>query len=206
MKHLSPEQIVDLADGCPDGAVAAHAAACDACRAKLDSLLEAIRLAAEGPQPEPSPLFWPHLADRIGQAVRREPSPGAFWRVWAWRLASLGATAVVVVAIGIGARVWPWTQGSPALAPSATAGAPLQVADEAPAEVGPVDDASWRLVSDLSAEVSVDEAEASGALPLPGGMDGALLHLDGAERMELARILREEMAPRGSAAWQGPGA
>ncbi len=70
----------------------------------------------------------------------------------------------------------------------------------------PADDPSWLLVSVLSAEVSVEEAEASGVLPLPGSADRALMQLDGAERMELAKILREELAAKTPAAPQGPGA
>jgi len=40
--------------------------------------------------------------------------------------------------------------------------------------------------------VSVEDAEASGVLP-PRRDDKALLQLDGEERAELARILREEI-------------
>ena len=66
--------------------------------------------------------------------------------------------------------------------------------------------ASWLLVSDLSGELNVDDAEASGALPLPGGVDRALTQLDDTERVELARILREEIAARTPHTPQGPGA
>jgi len=68
------------------------------------------------------------------------------------------------------------------------------------------DDPSWLLVSVLSAEVSVEEAEASGVLPPPGSVDRALMQLDGAERVELAKILREELAAKTPVAPQGPGA
>jgi hypothetical protein len=77
---------------------------------------------------------------------------------------------------------------------------------EPPAEVETAEDPSWLLVSALSADVSVEETEASGALPPPGGADKALLQLDVAERMELARILRAEIRTRGLVAPQGPGA
>jgi hypothetical protein len=77
---------------------------------------------------------------------------------------------------------------------------------EPSADVDTADDPSWLLVSALSADVSVEETEASGALPPPGGADKALLQLDDAERMELARILRAEIRTRGPVAPQGPGA
>ena len=67
------------------------------------------------------------------------------------------------------------------------------------------DDPSWLLVSDLSAEVTEEEADASGVLPTPGSIDGALLQLSDAEREELARILRNEMAAPKPALLQDPG-
>jgi len=197
MTHLSPGQVVDVADGCAAPALTAHAAACTSCRAKVESILDAARLAAEDPRPEPSPLFWPQLAARIGEAVRREQAPVAPWRLWVCRLAPLGAVAVLMIAVGIGSRLW--TPGSPSAAPEAPVAAPA-------ADHDPADDPSWLLVSVLSAEVSVEEAEASGVLPPPGSVDSALTQLDGAERAELAKILREEMAAKAPVVPQSPGA
>ena len=203
MSHLSPEQIVDVADGCAAPAVTAHEAACTSCRAKVESLREAARLAAEDEPVEPSPLFWPHLAARIGEAVRREPAPAASWRPWAWRLVTIGAAVVLVVFAGVGARFWIATPIAPAAVPAATA---MQGPGVSPTESDQADDPSWLLVSELSAQLSVDDAEATGALPLPGGVERALAHLDDTERLELARILRDAIALREPLATQGPGA
>jgi predicted anti-sigma-YlaC factor YlaD len=204
MTHLSPDQVVDVAEGRADGAAKAHAAGCPSCRATVESVLDAVRLAESDPQPEPSPLFWPHLAARIGEAVRRERVRVSFWRSWGWRLAPLGAAAVLVIAVGVGARLFPGAPGSAPAVPKAAADAP-QAALERTADIEVVDDPSWLLVSALSAQVSVEDAEASGALP-PGGADKAMLQLDEAERMELARLLREEIGARNPLAPQGPGA
>jgi hypothetical protein len=206
MKHLSPEQIVDLAEGCADAPLVAHAASCETCRAQVESFRHAVRLPDADRGAEPSPLFWPHLAARIGEAVRREQRPPARWRTWVWRLVPAGATAALVIAVGIGFRTWSGTSGSGPHAPVLTVPASERISAEAIADDDLADDPSWLLVSDLSAEVSVEDADASGALPLPGEVDGALLQLDDAERVELARILREELAPRRPAASQGPGA
>jgi hypothetical protein len=206
MKHLSPEQIVDVAEGCAGAELLAHARECEACRTNVESVLDAVRIAAADPQPEPSPLFWPHLAARISAAVRLERARAPFWRSWGWRLAPVGAAAVLMIAAGIGSRMWTGTPGSGPLLPEAPAGAPVQAALEPSADIEAADDPSWLLVSDLSAQVSVEEAEASGALPPPGGADKALLQLDLAEQMELARILREELGARAPALPQGPGA
>jgi hypothetical protein len=201
MTHLSSDHIVDVVEGCADAASASHAAGCDACRAKVEALREALRLAESDPPPEPSPLFWPSLAARIGEAVRREPARMPPWRMWAWRLAPIGAAAVLVIAIGIGGRMSSSDPGagSPGAAPAA------QALFEAPPGADSAEDPSWALVSELSSDVSLDEADAHGVL-LPGGTEQALLQLDGAERVELARILREELGARVAAVPQGPGA
>jgi len=204
MTHLSPGQIVDVADGCAAPDLTAHAAACESCRARVDSILDAVRLAAEDPRAEPSPLFWPQLAARIGDAVRRERAPAALWRPWVWRLAPLGAVAVLLIAVGTGSRLR--TPAGPFSAPAAPDAAPAHASVAPAADHDPADDPSWLLVSVLSAEVSVEEAEASGVLPPPGSVDRALMQLDGAERVELAKILREELAAKTPVAPQGPGA
>jgi hypothetical protein len=203
MKHLSPEQLVDVSDGCADETSAAHVASCDACRAKVASLLDAVRLSEMDPEEEPSPLFWPRLAARIGEAVRRERRPAPIWSSWGWRLAPAGAMAVLFLAVVFGSRIW---TGSPGDRPLHPAASPAQFVTGPPAEAGLADDPSWLLVSDLSSDVSVEEAEASGVLPPADGVDWALSQLNDAERLELARILRDAMTPLGPAAPQGPGA
>jgi hypothetical protein len=114
--------------------------------------------------------------------------------------------AVLMVAIGIGVGIRIGTRGDRVLAPELPGAMPTQAVVDVSAEAGAADDPCWLLVSDLSADLSIEEAETSGALPVAGGVERALLHLDDAERRELARILREEMTPRGPAARQGPGA
>lgn len=206
MTHLSPDQIVDVAEGCAGGAVKAHAAECASCRARVESLVDAVRLAESDPQAEPSPLFWPHLAARIGEAVRRERVRAPFWRSWDRRLAPIGALAVLLMAVGIGLRMWPAPPAGVAPAQEAAAGDSAQAVLESAPDVEAADDPSWLLVSDLSAQVSVEEAEAAGALPQPGGAEKAMLQLDEAERIELARLLREAIGTRAPASPPGPGA
>jgi len=207
MTHLSPAQAVDVAAGSAAPALIAHAASCEPCRAKVESLLEAVRLAAEDPPPAPSPLFWPHLAARIGEAVRREQAPAPSRRPWLWRLVPAGSLAALVLAAGVGFRLWSGTPGTLPDILDAPAPAPVEVPAEESLAAGDASaDPSWLLVSDLSSQVSIDDAEESGALPLPGGVEQALVQLDEIERMELARLLRAEMAALAPAAPQGPGA
>ena len=92
--------------------------------------------------------------------------------------------------------MWTGAPGGGPLVPARTAGSPAHAGMARRRMLETADDPSWLLVSALSADVSVEEAEASGAWPPPGGADKALLQLDDAERMELARILRAESTRR----------
>jgi len=204
MRHLTPEEIVDAAEGCADSGLAAHARDCVACRSKIEAVTDAVRLARCDRAAEPSPLVWPHLAARIGEAVRRERIRAPFWKAWGWTLAPAGAVVVLAIAVTIGMWMRP---GAPVSGvPARVAEMPAPAFDGPAADLDAADDPSWLLVSTLSAEMSVEDAEASGALPPPGGAERALFHLDEAERLELARLLREELDTRAPAVPQGPGA
>ena len=73
MKHLNDAELIDaLDDGL--GPAGQHSAQCDACRAKLAALREAIARVDAVDVPEPSPLFWDHFS-RPGS--RRDRRPGA---------------------------------------------------------------------------------------------------------------------------------
>jgi hypothetical protein len=206
MTHLSPAQIVDVAEGGADAASRAHANACEACRAKVEAVADAIRVAGADPQPEPSPLFWPHLAARIGDAVRRERRPAPAWRWWGARLAPLGAAALLLAAVGVGWQTWSGVPGGRTPPTARVARVAADPIEDARLPGDAADDPSWIFVSQLSADVNVDEAEASGEFPPPGGAERALRQLDDAERVELARILREEIGALGALERPGPGA
>jgi hypothetical protein len=193
MKHLSPEAIVDVAEGCADASAASHAAACEECRSKADAAAGAIRAARAAEGPEPSPLFWPRLAARIGDAVRRAPVPVSWWRAWAWRAAPAAAAAVLVLAVGLALRLAPAPEVILPEAAAVPAEAPVSARDDAAGEEA-ADDPSWLLMSMLSSDVSVDDAVASGVWPGPGGTEQALVHLDDAERSALAELLKAELA------------
>jgi hypothetical protein len=195
MTHLSPEQLVDVAEGRGDPSTDAHAASCEGCRASVDGLREVLQLTRTDGVPEPSPLFWEHQSARLGASVRAEAESRLRRASWVWRwgpVAALGAAALVV-ALGViprdGANREPAASTKPPTASSADA-----IALEADG-LAPADEASWLLMTGLSEEMTVDEARA--AMPLLAGVgtaDRALGHLNEAERAALVRIIREEMA------------
>jgi hypothetical protein len=194
MTHLSPAQLVDLVEATASADQVAHAASCETCRTQADALREVLRQAASDTVPEPSPLFWEHLAARVGAAVRQEPAPRAGWTIWTSRWAPMTAAALLALAVGFGTSMWtglhrgvPVTAGSPAAAVAVIA--PAATDEDLPSQ----DDPSWNLIAELSADVVFDD-EISAELPeVPGLADRALRQLTDPERAELAEILREEL-------------
>ena len=196
MTHLSAEQLIDIAEGRSERAAVAHAATCEACRAAVGELRATMTLAQTDGQHEPSPLFWDHFSARVGAAVRAEAERRERRASWVWRWVPLSAlaAAVLVAALVIMPRgaARPGSEtASPAPSP-AVANAATDAAvyiDEPPT----ANDASWLLMSDLSKEMTADDAGA--ALPAgPGTADRALGHLTDTERAALVEIIREEIA------------
>jgi hypothetical protein len=201
MAHLSPGQFVDLVEGAAPAEHAAHAASCERCRAQADALREVLRQAAADTVPEPSPLFWKHMAARVGAAVRREPAPVPARTFWTWRRASVAAVAAkLVLAAGLGTHM----RKTPSRgAPVATGPPASSVVVSAPGateeELLPLDDPSWNLMTELSADVVFDDERSAEIPAVPGLADLALQQLSEPERAELAKILREElMRPPGA--------
>jgi hypothetical protein len=194
MTHLSPEQLVDLVEGAAPAGHVAHAASCETCRTRSDVLRDALRQAASDTVPEPSPLFWEHLAARVGAAVREEPAPRAAWTIWTWRWAPVTAVAVLALAVGLGTSLWKGPPREHAItagpsAPSLAGAVATETDDELPSQ----DDPSWNLMRELSSDVVFDD-ESSAELPaVPGLVDRALRQLTEPERAELAKILRAEL-------------
>ncbi len=106
--HLSKAEMVDFAEGGLASARMAHLNACGTCREEAEALRALVSEVGEVSAPEPSPLFWSHLAKRVAEAVSRDSSRpwGAAWR-WSGlsHVATAVATATVVLAVVIGVSV-----------------------------------------------------------------------------------------------------
>jgi hypothetical protein len=143
--------------------------------------------------PEPSPLFWDHLAARVGEAIAHEPPPRAARPWWAPRLAwAAVALAVTAVAAGYVARrqpVAPAVATSAPVAPTSTT-ADADSLDAWPADPAPADD-GWHLIAAMA-----DEAPAEMFAPQPGQADLSIATLTAEERAALAVVLEAELAPR----------
>jgi hypothetical protein len=203
MAHLTPERLVDLAEGAAPDHSAAHLAECDTCRNALAELRATMAVAA-GPGnkdvPELSPLFWDHLSARVREGVAAQAAPGgARWfdrwlrpRVAAPAIAGLLALVVVVVLAGRNAK-------APAPGPIPSSVLPIDVAAQLPSlpplePLGASDDPAIVLMADYGTTLAWDDMREEMAVATHGGVtDEAVTTLTAEERQELQRLLEEEM-------------
>lgn len=211
MKHLSPDEFIDIAEGARADTALPHLATCAACRRQLVDLraslssLSGAQVGAGNDVPEPSPLFWDHFSARVREAVDAEGSPRRRhrWDRWVlpgtwgqWRGSGAmplgGAVALVAVAVALTGYL---------MAPDAPA-PPSSAAIEAITEVallpalGGADDPTLSLVADLSADLDFEGADEAG-LTVPthvGGANDVVSTLTDGERRELQQLLEEELA------------
>jgi hypothetical protein len=197
MRHLTSEQLIDLAEGGSAMSSAPHLQSCETCRNRLAELRATLSVAASVDVPEPSPLFWDHFSARVHDAVEAERAAGtsALGR-WSWlRISPLwpGALAAIVLAIVIvtsGGR-----PGQPVSAPGeATASALGPLGDTLSMD----DDPSLSLMADLTADLDWDAASAAGLTTHVGVDNDAVTDLTDGERRALNQLLKGELAHRGA--------
>ncbi len=197
MQHLTPEEVVDLADGGEDAALS-HLASCDACRRQVAELRQTMMSVADVEVPEPSPLFWDHFSARVGSAVATEQiasaSVGAIrWASWRFALAS-AACATVVLVVAVTLRL-----GTSPAVPGISAPASILVGAGAPPDDGVAfdDDPALTALADLISELDWNAAFEAGLGPLVGSADAIVVMLDEGERLQLQRLLEEALSRPG---------
>jgi hypothetical protein len=209
MRHLNTGELVDLAEGRLAPARAAHARDCAECAARADSVRETLRDVADVPVPEPSPLFWEHLAARIGDAIGGEPAPRAVGIWGELRTPAIVWTAGVVLAASIVA-VAVWRGSQPAVQPGTQAALDAPAAELPAAGTNPdiwnediEGDEAWAIVRAVAEDAGWDETNAAGISARPESAEHVVPQLSTEERSELARLIEEEL--RRTGAWQGEG-
>jgi hypothetical protein len=192
MRHLSPAELVDAADGTLPPARAAHVEGCGECRGRLSAVRSALNAAAAGESdvPDPSPLYWEQLTAHVRERVDRETIVPA-WRT-AWRdyfdvrglvpIASAVALVAAVVGAGMLTRRAPVPGETAATVASQDAALPDDLADLAAA----------------ASAVPIDEAHAAGLGVPAEAVDDAVQRLSSDELNELNRLLERELAGRGN--------
>ena len=112
--------------------------------------------------PEPSPLFWDHLAGRIRQAIPDEPPSRLPWLIWSrGRLALAGAAAaVLLIGFALGTFGGRTEDGGTTRVRVEPPRAP--VAEPAVANPSGSEAAEWSLVVAMTSEISLEDASAAG--------------------------------------------
>ena len=202
MGHLSPAELVDLAEGSRPAASVPHLDRCDFCRrqlADLGTMVTVDDLKVGGEVPEPSPLFWDHLSARVHHTIRSEELPARSGLLQFWPRVAVALLALVVVSTmvaGLGSRlVAPGMQPAPFAPPSTPVASVPDVQAPLPALLALQDDPSLGLVADYGGTLEWDELREQMAVPARGsGLDATVGELNAGERLELHRLLKEELA------------
>ena len=113
MRHLTTEQLVDLAEGAEAESSTEHLRSCGECRRRITDLRRTISAVVEVETPEPSPLFWEHFSTRVSDAIRSDCGSGGAARRGRFYVAGAGlaewlgrpvgsvCTSLIVVAVAV---------------------------------------------------------------------------------------------------------
>ena len=196
--HLAPEELIDLAEGVRAEDAVPHLQSCEVCREQVVALRATMSAVGGSPGinvPEPSPLFWDHLSRRVREAIAAEGTPGSRFAGWRWETAvpaswrtwaMAGVAAAVLISIYVTApRTLKLASG--ARDGGAAASAPLQ-------PFGAADDPSLALFADLTEQMDSAAITEAGWSSHAGAADEVVASLTDDERLELQRLLEEELA------------
>jgi len=188
MNHLTPDELIDAVEETLTAARRAHLTECPRCGvevAQLAAVLQESRV-VEG-VPEPSPLFWDQLSNRVRTAVAAESNAAprfAHWFQWPVLVPFVGL-ALLVFALGS------------ALSPEAFTVPPVQVAVNGAEAIDAMTvsglDENWAVVSELVGDLDIDTAREAGIAVEPGSAEGMAMHLSSVEQQELVRLLQAEL-------------
>jgi len=194
--HLAPEELIDLAEGGRAEVTAPHLQSCEVCRRQVAELRASMSGVVDAANvPEPSPLFWDHLSQRVREAIAAEGSRGARLAGWRERIAlpaSWRSWAITGVAAAVAISVYVTAPRTLRLPSGARGGAAAVSAPLQP--FGAADDPSLALFADLTEEMDARAITEIGWSSHVGAVDEVVASLTDDERLELQRLLNEELA------------
>jgi hypothetical protein len=182
MTHLTPQQFIDAIDGVLSPVHAGHLEACEPCRqeiAALRSLTSDVRAVVA---PEPSPLFWDHLSERVRVATSAEPVPAGAWWHGVWNPVMTIGLALAVMAIMFVVRAGPVR---PSPLPPVTVEALGSIADDSVSR--PPD-----FVVDVAASLPMEDLREV-ARPTPDATAALMDQLTPTQRAEFVRLVKARM-------------
>jgi len=178
MRHLSPTELLDAVEVAPPAKARLHLESCAECREEVAELRRVLVATRHVDIPEPSPMFWDRLSDRVRIAIAAEPEAprrDSRWLQWP-TLVPLAGLAVLVLALV------------------------ATVADRSDTEregvsvtIDAAPDSVWTLMAELVGPLDVETAQEAGIAASPGAADEFVLQLTATEREELVRLLRQEL-------------
>ena len=196
--HLAEGELVDALDGALADVRAAHVAACPACAAQVENLRAIAARAADVEVPEPPPFFWNQLSARVRADVAEQAATGPrvlSWPQWLRPAIASAAAASLIVLVSALAGVWPRPMPEQVAPPVA-----INLADETEIrDDGLTDleqDEAWAVVRTLAEDLDHDEMDVEGVSARPGSAERLTLGLSEPERIELARLIEEQMKGR----------
>ena len=204
MPHLDDTQLVDALDGRLEAAAAAHAHACEDCRARLTEMREMLGVLAAVDVPEPSPLFWDHFPTRVNRAIDAPAAPQRWFTparvVWGSAAAVLAVVLLLVPGAAVLNRVAPWpvlngVESQPVL--NGVEPWPVLNGVEPWPDDLDADDA-WALMRIVAEEIDYEDARQIGVAPRAGSIERAAMELSESERAELARLIEQELQRTGA--------
>ena len=188
--HLSPERLVDIAEGTQPESSAPHLVDCDACRRQLNELRAMMAAMADVEVPEPSPLFWDHFSSRVADAVAAEPATTG-WNWWlraAMPFALATAAALLIAFFATTRLIAPHRMEAPSGVTFVAERPPLPRETLAPE----VTDPSLLLMADLAGNIDFDSAREAG-LAGRGSAEHAVTHMTEPELQQLHDLLQHEL-------------
>jgi hypothetical protein len=216
MRHLSRDEMLAALDGASRAhgdsqsvatpqnlAHAAHLRSCDICRERVNALQDVVARISHVEVPEPSPLFWDHLSERVREAVTAEPaSRPSRLAAFAWIRRGLGArsglawTASVVAVVAVVAVGLTITRRSGPPIPrslNAETAPDFTSSELSSLERGAQDDPTWAFMGDLASQVEWDGASDGGFVLTPGSAERALGGMSQEEQQRVVELLEQEI-------------
>lgn len=202
--HLADYEIVDALEGTLTPARWAHAASCADCARQIEELRAIAGDAAAVEVPEPPAFFWTQFSANLRAAVAGEPLPGRrFAWMYGWTRSAVAVAAVAIVVIAVMplvtrlSRPGPTVDSTP-VSMTAPAGEGMDPVGDVFADID--QDEAWAVVRSLAEDLDRDEMDQEGVSARPGSTEHLTLGLSDPERVELARLIEEQLKGRVEAA------
>ncbi len=197
-QHLTESEFVDLFDGTLAPVRRQHVESCAACAAQAADLAMSARGVEQADVPEPPPFFWTQFSARVGEAVSNEAARPRIGRSPGARRVAAAAGIAVVVLAAVSLRNSPEDASVAApVAVTRTAGADAGADALADDTIDFESDEAWALVRALAEDLDDEQMDDEGVSAGSGAAERMTLQLTEAERVELARLLQEQLRRAG---------